>query len=73
MATSWESIHSWEEVKSGGSEPAEGGGAAVQLHPAQLLGVPEGGAEENRHHLLAPVSAGETLWWKLCLLPAELQ
>lgn len=58
---------------SGGSEPPEGGGAAVQLHSTQLLCVPEGGAEENRHHILATMSAGETLWWKLCLLSAELQ
>lgn len=60
-------------VCSGGSEPAEGGGAAVQLHPAQLLGVAARGAQENGHHLLAAVSAGEALWWKLCLLSAELQ
>lgn len=60
-------------LHSGGSEPPEGGGAAVQLHSSQLLRVPEGGAEENWHHLLATVPAGETLWGKLCLLSTELQ
>lgn len=59
--------------RSGGPEPAQGGGAALQLHAPQLLCVRPGGAEEDRHHLLAWLPPGEALWRELCVLPADLQ
>ena len=59
--------------RSGGPEPAQGGGAALQLHAPQLLRVGPGGAEEDRHHLLAGLPPGEALRRELRVLLAHLQ